>query len=106
MASICPPSHHQPSSLREAGVVATAGRSTRGNTWVKLVPDCAERLAELACFRWGQLYDEPSATFERYPHDNAASLLGDLHRAIPGPRLHRGHPAPLFHIEVSCRYGL
>ena len=44
-----------------------------------------------------QLDDKPAAALERDAHDDAATLLGDLERAIARPRLHGGHTAPLSH---------
>jgi len=38
-----------------------------------------------------ELHDEPTATFEWYAHDQAASLLGDLERTVARSRLHGRH---------------
>ncbi len=51
--------------------------------------------AEVTGLVGGELDDETAAALERDAHDDAATLLGDLERAIARTRLHGGHAAPL-----------
>src|SRR3954454_7194419 len=52
-------------------------------------------VAERRCLVRGELDDEPAATLQGDAHDDAPPLLGDLERAVTGPRLHRRHAEPL-----------
>src|SRR5690606_19398150 len=53
--------------------------------------DSVQRVLELLGLVRRQLDDEAPAALQRDPHDDAAALLGDLHRTITGPRLPRRH---------------
>src|SRR5690606_23864085 len=53
--------------------------------------DSVQSVLELLGLVRRQLDDEAPAALQRDPHDDAAALLGDLHRTITGPRLHRRH---------------
>src|SRR5690625_4797096 len=57
--------------------------------------DALELVTELVGFVGRELYDQAATTFERDAHDDAATLLGDLHRPVAGPRLHGRHAIPL-----------
>src|SRR4030095_4726006 len=48
---------------------------------------------ELRRFVGVEFHDEPTASLERNPHDDATSLLGDFHRAVTRPRFHCSHRA-------------
>src|SRR5207248_11405353 len=50
-----------------------------------------ERVPERVRLVGSHFNDEPATTLQRYAHDDAAALLGDLQRTIARPRLHRRH---------------
>src|SRR5690606_41799882 len=90
----------QRSSLpTEPSSPSTSGSSVRPSSSRVVIRwsggDGAEGLAELACLGGRQLDNEAAAALEGNAHDDAAYLPRDLHRPVPGPRLHRGHLAPL-----------
>jgi hypothetical protein len=51
---------------------------------------CARELGRLVGV---EFHNEPAASLERNPHDDATSLLGDFHRAVTRPRFHCSHRA-------------
>src|SRR5690606_18365438 len=83
-----------------AGVKTQSGLVARhhdGTTVGKpLTDDFVECVGEFTGLGRGQLDHQTPTALQRNPHDDAATLLGDLQRSISGPRLHRRHAVSPF----------
>src|SRR3984885_16161572 len=66
-------------------------RSTRRCARDGLAGDAFELVAECSGFIRCQFDDESATALQRYPHNDAAPLLGRFQRTVSGPGLHRRH---------------
>lgn len=57
----------------------------------ELLRDTHEAGLQLGSLLGVQFHHQASSAINRNPHDEATTLLGNLHGAIPGTRFHRSH---------------